>query len=237
MGTIFTFLLAIFFIRFIFKNINQSLSSNGDRYGGYTYEYGQSRRFDFIKALLILIAAMMKADGNVKRVELDYVKARLVQILGYEEAKNAVLQLRDILKTNNNLYNAMIQIRTVVDYHSRLEILNILYGIAKADGVVSPDELTLIRNIASGIGISAADTESIIGTYASPNNIDAAYKVLEITPDATDDEVKKAYRTMAMKYHPDKVAGLGDEIVKNAEMRFRKVQEAYENIKKTRDMK
>jgi len=179
----------------------------------------------------------MKADGNIKRVELDYVKRKLVEVLGYEEAKRAVLQLRDIIKENYNLNTVMMQIRTVVDYDSRLAILHILYGIAQADGVVTADELQLIRNIAMGIGLSQADTESIIGTYASPDNLDAAYKVLEITSSATDEEVKKAYRTMAMKYHPDKVAGMGDEIVKNAEIRFRKVQEAYENIKKARGIK
>lgn len=233
---IFTYLIILYLAYKLIKNMGIFFSQQ-QGYGGHSYEYGQSRRFDFIKALLILIAAMMKADGNVKRVELDYVKARLVALLGYDEAKNAILQLRDILKSNNNLYNAMIQIRTVVDYHSRLEIINILYGIAKADGVVSADELALIRNIAAGIGLSSADTESIIGTYASPGNIDASYKVLEITPEATDDEVKKAYRTMAMKFHPDKVAGLGDEVVKNAEERFRKVQEAYENIKRARGIK
>lgn len=233
---IFTYLIILYLAYKLIKNMGIFFSQQ-QGYGGHSYEYGQSRRFDFIKALLILIAAMMKADGNVKRVELDYVKARLVALLGYDEAKNAILQLRDILKSNNNLYNAMIQIRTVVDYHSRLEIINILYGIAKADGVVSADELALIRNIAAGIGLSSADTESIIGTYASPGNIDASYKVLEITPEATDDEVKKAYRTMAMKFHPDKVAGLGDEVVKNAEERFRKVQEAYETIKRARGIK
>lgn len=233
---IFTYLIILYLAYKLIKNMGIFFSQQ-QGYGGHSYEYGQSRRFDFIKALLILIAAMMKADGNVKRVELDYVKARLVALLGYDEAKNAILQLRDILKSNYNLYNAMIQIRTVVDYHSRLEIINILYGIAKADGVVSADELALIRNIAAGIGLSSADTESIIGTYASPGNIDASYKVLEITPEATDDEVKKAYRTMAMKFHPDKVAGLGDEVVKNAEERFRKVQEAYENIKRARGIK
>lgn len=234
MGCLFNLIIFVLIFQ-ILKRLNIfGWSTNS---GGYTYEYGQSRRTDFIKALLILIAAVMKADGNIKRVELDYVKRKLVEVLGYEEAKRAVLQLRDIIKENYNLNTVMMQIRTVVDYDSRLAILHILYGIAQADGVVTEDELQLIRNIAMGIGLSQADTESIIGTYASPDNLDAAYKVLEITSSATDEEVKKAYRTMAMKYHPDKVAGMGDEIVKNAEVRFRKVQEAYENIKKARGIK
>ena len=64
----------------------------------------------------------------------------------------------------------------------------------------------------------------------------SAYSVLEISPNATDDEVKSAYRRMAMKNHPDKVATLGPEVQKAAAEKFRKIQEAYETIKKERGM-
>ena len=65
---------------------------------------------------------------------------------------------------------------------------------------------------------------------------DSAYDVLEISPNATDDEVKSAYRRMAMKNHPDKVATLGPDVQKAAEEKFRKIQEAYETIKRQRGM-
>jgi DnaJ like chaperone protein len=64
----------------------------------------------------------------------------------------------------------------------------------------------------------------------------SAYSVLEISHSATDDEVRSAYRRMAMKYHPDKVATLGPEVQKAAEEKFRKIQEAYETIKKERGL-
>ncbi len=203
----------------------------------HTYTYGQNRRMNFITALLVLIAEVMKADGQVKRVELDYVKAELVKLLGYEDARLAVLQLRDILKQPQNIYTVMEVVHRNVDYDSRLAILHILYGIAKADGVVTDEERRLIRRIGLGIGLSERDTESIMSTFTAHNNIDDAYKVLEIEPTATDEEVKKAYRTMAMKYHPDRVATLGDEIAKNAEVKFKQVQDAYEKIKAQRNLK
>jgi DnaJ like chaperone protein len=65
----------------------------------------------------------------------------------------------------------------------------------------------------------------------------SAFKILEIESTATDDEVKKAYRKMAMKYHPDKVRGLGEQHEKSANEKFLKVQEAYEQIKKERGIK
>ena len=61
--------------------------------------------------------------------------------------------------------------------------------------------------------------------------------MLGLDNSATDDEVKKAYRRMAMKYHPDKVESMGEEVKKNAEAQFREINEAYEQIKTARGMK
>lgn len=202
-----------------------------------TYSYGHSRRQNFITALLVLIAEVMKADGVVSRPELDFVKQRLVALLGIDEARQAVLQLRDILKQRQNLYEVIAVVRINVDYDTKLTILHILYGIAKADGVIDPNELDLIRRIGLGIGLSQDDVESIINAFSAKTNIDAAYKTLAISPEATDEEVKRAYRTMALKYHPDRVATLGKEVVKEAEEKFRQVQDAYEKIKQVRNMK
>ena len=64
--------------------------------------------------------------------------------------------------------------------------------------------------------------------------VDSSYKILEIEPNCSDEDLKKAYRKMAMKYHPDKVSHLGEEVKKSAEEKFREVGAAYEYIKKQR---
>lgn len=215
--------------------VGPSLSSNNTY--ERTYQYGQSRRNDFIKALLILIAAVIKVDGSIKRSELDFVKSRLLALLGHDEAQRAILALRDILKRDYNIYQVCNVISNIIDYDSKLEILHILYGIAAADGFVCDSEIVLIRQIAYNIGVNQADAESIFSMVAGRDTEADAYKVLEISPQATDEEVKKAYRTMAMKYHPDRVAELGDDVQKNAATRFRKVQDAYEKIKLARGIK
>jgi DnaJ like chaperone protein len=66
------------------------------------------------------------------------------------------------------------------------------------------------------------------------HNIKADYEVLGVEESATDDEVKKAYRKLAVRYHPDKVASMGEEFQKGAKEKFQRLQEAYDNIKKSR---
>ena len=65
---------------------------------------------------------------------------------------------------------------------------------------------------------------------------ESSYKILEITKSSTDDEVKKAYRKMVKKYHPDKLQGLGEEHLKGANEKFQSIQSAYEKIKNERGM-
>ncbi|HPX05881.1 MAG TPA: TerB family tellurite resistance protein [Tenuifilaceae bacterium] len=193
---------------------------------------GQTSRNGFIVSLLVLVSAVMKADGKVVKSELDYVKRYFLQSFGEAAAAEAILLLRDILKQHVPLKDVSYQIRDNMDYSSRLQLLHLLYGVAMADGIVSPEEVNIIREIAGYLGISQPDLDSISAMFI-PNN-DANYKILEVEPTATDDEIKKAYRRMAIKYHPDKVTHLGDDIRKTAEEKFQRVNQAYEKIKKER---
>ena len=74
-------------------------------------------------------------------------------------------------------------------------------------------------------------------TPRSGPSLDDCYKILGVSPNATDEEVKKAYRIAAMKHHPDKVSHLGEDVRKKAEETFAKVNEAYDKIKAARGMK
>ncbi len=216
------------------SSINTGVMSNDDT------PFGSDRQAKggFIASLMVLIAAVIKADGHVRKIELDYVKSKLVALLGVETAQEAVLMLRDILKKDINIQEVSLQIRVNLDYSSRLELMHLLMGIAQADGVISNEEYNIIKIIGFNLGISSGDMNSILNMFGSTKNtVDSAYKVLEIEPTATDDEVKKAYRKLAMRFHPDKVAGLGKEIQESANDKFRKVQEAYEMIKTSRGMK
>jgi DnaJ like chaperone protein len=195
-------------------------------------ESGVTTRGDFAVSLLVLIAAVMNADKKVLTSELEYVKQYFIQNFGRASAQEAMLMLRDILKQSIPVGDVTTQIKNKLDYPSRLQLIHFLFGIAYSDQKVSSEEIDIIRIIAGYLGISGKDIESLQSTYYK--DIDSAYKILEIDKTATDEEVKKAYRSMAVKYHPDKVSYLGEEFKKTANEKFQKVNEAYERIKKER---
>ena len=187
---------------------------------------------DFNVTLLVLSAAVMKADGNVKKSELDYVKRFFLQNFGQERAENYIKMLREILEKDYNIYEVSQQVGRYMDYSSRLQLLHYLFGIANADGAISQEEQSVINTISDYMGITTSDFQSVKAMFIKET--DSAYKILGIDPSATDEEVKRAYREMAKKNHPDLVSNLGDEVRKAAEKKFQEINAAYEAIKKQR---
>lgn len=188
---------------------------------------------DFEVSLLILASIVIKADGKQDPRELDFVRQQFVGMYGKERANKAFRLFKEISKQNNiSTRQVCLQIRQMMEHASRLQLIHFLFGIAKADGYVTQDEVNLIHTIAGYLGISFKDFESIKAMFY--NSSGNAYKILEIDKTASIDEIKKAYRTMAKKYHPDKVVHLGKEHQQGAEEKFRQVQAAYEQLQKER---
>ncbi len=201
--------------------------------GKQAYQPGQpTTQGGYVMSLLVLVAAVMKADGKILKSELEYTKQFFMRSFGSAAAGEAIKILRDLLNQNIPVNDVCIQIRKNMDHPSRLQLLHFLFGIAAADGQVHESEHKLIAHIAMQMGISEKDYQSIESMFVA--NTDAAYKILEIEPVATDEELKKAFRKMAIKYHPDKVHYLGEDIQKAANDKFQKVNEAWETIKKQR---
>jgi DnaJ like chaperone protein len=213
---------------------------DGLQTGVYAYEPQTQPRFtkpqtthnDFVVSLLVLSAAVMKSDQRVMRSELDFIKKFLVQQFGAEEAEKHLLLLRELLKQEYNLPDVSTQIKQFMEYQSRLQLMHFLFGLASADNHVHPSELDTIKRISGYIGIGTSDFESIKAMFVKDTT--SAYRILEVTPDISDDELKKAYRRMALKYHPDRVAHLGGDLQKAANAKFQELNAAYEQIKKER---
>lgn len=187
---------------------------------------------DFSAVLLVLCAAVMKADQKVMRSELDFVKRFFIRQFGEAQTLSRMQLFREILKQEIPLAQVCNQVRQHLDHPSRLELIHLLFGLAGIDGAVGTAEMTVIGQIASLTGVSDKDFESIKAMFVK--DTESAYKILETDRSASNEELKKAYRRMAMKYHPDKVHHLGPEYQKDAQEKFRKINEAYENIRKER---
>lgn len=214
-----------------------SVSSETDHpYGAGSRGGIRTRPGDFAASLVVLSAVVMKADGKVLKSELDFVKNFFYKQFGEQLAIENMLVLREVLKQDINVLDVTAQIRQFMDPSARLQLLHFLFGISLADGHVHSNEVAEIHKISQYLGIANPEFESIKAMFYK-TDIYSSYKILEITPEANDEELKKAYRRMAVKYHPDKVSHLGEEFRKAANEKFQEVNAAYEHIKKERGLK
>ena len=188
---------------------------------------------DFEINLLALASTVIKADGSVKKQELEFVRNFFIGHYGQDKAKKIFKIFNEQVK--NEIQNIEKLSRVFIErtrYETRLQIIHFLYGVANSDGKIANQELDKINQIAIALGINLLDVESIKAMFIKSS--DNAYKILEIESDASDEQVKTAYRNMAKKYHPDRIYSNDPAMIKGAKEKFQEVQKAYEIIQKER---
>ncbi len=196
---------------------------------------GPTQAGDFGAALIALSAAVIKADSRILKSEINFVRKFFTAQFGTQKTNEYIRLLQAVLKQDIQVRQICLQIRVNMDHSLRLELLHYLFEVSNADGEVHPSEINEIKRIANYLGISEKDFISLKNMFFKKS--DSAYKILEIEANASDNEVKKAYRKMALKYHPDRLNSLGPTFKENAKEKFQKVQDAYEQIKKERKIK
>ena len=199
-----------------------------------TFRAQRTTAGDVRVSIIVLIACVIKSDGRVLKSEINYIKPFLLKTFGEAGAKQALLLLKELLKQDIDAKAVAQQIGQHINYSTRLELVHLLLAVANADGELHELELEIISSISMNMSVQDADYQSILALYQRSKDANWAYTALEITSSATNEEVKKAYRRMAMKYHPDKVANAGEEIRQQATDKFRAINEAYEHIKQQR---
>ena len=242
---------------------NDYNTNNQDYYSqdnGYKqYQYGgqngssnahsnEEQRNSFLFSMLVLSSYIIKADNKIMHSEMEFVRQFLRQNFGEQavnQGQEILLKLFEIQKKQgiqvfrNTIHQSCAEIKHNMDVSQRLQLLNYLVIIAKVDGYVSPEEIKALKEVARHLGLTAKDVDSMLnmenGARAN-SNIEDAYKVLGLSSTATDDEVKVAYRKMALMHHPDRVATLGEDIRKAAEKKFQDINDAKERIFKARGL-
>ncbi len=189
-------------------------------------------------SLLILSSMVIKSDGKVLKAELNYVKQFFTKTFGLQKSNEYFKVFNTLNKQdlNSRLRQVCLQINTHVNHSSRLEIIHFLFGIAASDNEIHFKEIETIKRISNYMNINSYDFESIKSMLLAKKSADSEkwYKILGVNKNATDSEVKKAYRRMALKYHPDKLTGVSEDIKKLATQKFQAVKDAYEQINNER---
>ena len=211
----------------------------------YSTDYGQ--RNSFLFSMLVMASYIIKADGKIMHSEMEYVRRFLRTNFGeasVSEGEQILLNLfeqRKRMEQNNpdafrtTIYDCGAQIATNLNYEQRLQLLSFLTQIAQSDGKVCDAEISALREVAEAMRMDAREVDSLLNLHG--DTLDDAYKVLEIEPTATNEEVRAAYRRLALKHHPDRVAALGEDVRKAAEEKFQCINNAKERIYKARGMR
>ena len=216
-------------------------SGNGNRPTRSNAAEGE--RNSYLMSLLILTAHIIQADGKIMHSEMEYVRQMLRNAFGKQAEVQGEAILRRLFERRKQLgeneWNRQIvqicrEMASAMTLEQRSGLLALLSEIAKADGSVHPNEVEQLKFIADRIGVGSAAIDQLLNL--GENSLEAAYKVLGVAPDASDDEVRKAYRRMALQYHPDKVANLGDDVKAAAEKKFKELGHAKDLIWAARGM-
>ena len=225
-------------------NATQRLEgSGGASYDGADRQTSEGDRNSFLISMLVLAAYIIRADGRVMHSEMEVLLTMLRQNFGQTGAQQGDQILRQLFEEEKRMGRQLFrqkiqascqQIVAHMDYSGRLQLLNFLVMIAQADGAVADSELTALREVAQWMQMPPSEIDAML--HLKGDSLEDAYKVLGISPQATDDEVRKAYRRLALEHHPDRVAKLGEDVRKAAEKKFQEINAAKERIYKARGL-
>lgn len=203
----------------------------------------EGRRNSFLMSMLVLASYIIKADGRIMHSEMEVVRQWLRANFGevaVQQGDNILRRLFEASKQQGNaryeqnIKDACLQMSMNMEYSERLQLLSFLVMIAQADGFVDQTEVTALKNVAEWMQVSDDEIDTLLNL--EKEDLESAYKVLGVSPDATDDELKRAYRRMALEHHPDRVAALGDDVRKAAEKKFQEINAAKERVWKARGL-
>ena len=207
----------------------------GYQLGKYLGKGFQSKETSFEISLLILSAIVVKVDGKIQQSELDCVRRFFIQSFGKSKSDRYFKIFNEVKhKDFPSVRSVCLEINKHVNHKTRLQIIHFLFSIAHSDGHVDTKEIDIIKKISKYFWISEYDFSSLEAMFSKNKNIENAYDILGVPKNSSDNDIKSAYRKMVKKYHPDKLTGVSDDVIKMAKDKFQSVKDAYNRIRKER---
>ncbi len=215
-----------------------------------SYEESQTESHNrFVWLLVRILVRIAKIDGELTREEVSTIRTFFQYNLNYSQTQMLWVKdlIKDALKSTDSLETLLEEFHSSFGYEPRLILLELVYQLLYTKEIVSENELQVARNMASYLGISTYDQRTIEAKYmyrqrhadtsAPYGSAEQHYATLGLEPGTDMETIKKAYRKLSMKYHPDKVRHLGEEFRSIAETKMKEINAAYDYFKKNDNLK
>lgn len=197
----------------------------------------------FVWLLVHILVKIAQLDDHVSKDEVQTIQRFFQYNLHYNQTKMAWVKnlIKEATESAETLESMLEEFKRTFAYEPRLILLELIYQIVYTKDPIPENELRKARQIAIFLEISQYDQRTIEAKYTYHRQRQAAeardsdvhyYAVLGLEPGADMDTIKKSYRQLSMKYHPDKVSHLGDEFKKVAEEKMKEINAAYDFFKR-----
>ncbi|MCF0196469.1 MAG: TerB family tellurite resistance protein [Bacteroidaceae bacterium] len=217
------------------------------RFGGRAKVFKQTvedSRNSFLRSLMVLSAHIIQADGRIMHSEMEAMRRFLLANFGEETMRQGNQFILDLFQRKKSMTDhewqqyirqSAMQMAMIMTPQQRLQLLSYLMEVANADSGMSPEEIKALKEVAVMLQLDATVIDQMMGLGG--DSLEDAYRVLGVSPQDTDEAVRKAYKRMALDNHPDRVASLGEDVRRAAEKKFKDINDAKERIFKARGMR
>ncbi|MCW5909058.1 MAG: DnaJ domain-containing protein [Chitinophagales bacterium] len=189
----------------------------------------QAHQSEIENSVIVLAAAVVRCNNNFTTETEKHFQDYLEQQFGAVRKRQRLKHITNHIEIGTEPFTkiACKELKLLTTYHSRVNIVHFLFGIAASDDFINPKELRCLQRISGYLDVTTDDFQLVRETFAAKHN---PYILLGVEEGVSIEKVKSAYRKMILKYHPDKVKNKASEA--DAARKFREIQRAYEIISK-----